>query len=185
MRAPFRSALPRVVVVRVVTMAAGGLLMACAAKHAGELSTTSAHSTTDAHSRHHGCDRSDQDSTSVAHAPLFLVCAVDTPARLREQRLRSDFNPQLYDRACYSATLTVIVDAAGMPEPGSVHVVRYTNAAFADATVSTVPGFRFQPAVRAGTHVRQIFEWTSSLVVRRVSAVGSDVSQPMIGRAPC
>jgi hypothetical protein len=160
------------------------IVAGCAAKHASEPAATGARAAGDAHSRRHACDRSDQDSTSVAHAPLFLACAVDKPARLREQLLRSDFNPQLYDRACYSATLSVVVDASGMPEPGTVRIIRYTNRAFADATLATVPGFRFEPAVRAGTHVRQIVEWSTSLTVRRVGPSESPL-QPMPGRPPC
>jgi hypothetical protein len=169
------------------------LALVCVAACAGRSSADPQHAvapareagTTGHGRRGRSCDRSDQDTSSYAHAPLYLTCAVDVPARLVEQRLQPDFRPDMHDRACYSARLTVAVDVMGHPEPGTVHIVRYTDRAYAQAVEAAVPGFRFEPARLEGEPVRQVFDWVTSLTVRRVGPSDYGPLQPMPGRAPC
>jgi protein TonB len=50
--------------------------------------------------------------------------------------------------------IQVIIDARGLPEPGSETVLAATDSAFADAAARVVAGSCFSPAKRDGQPVR-------------------------------
>jgi hypothetical protein len=128
------------------------------------------------------CDRSDQDSTGVAHVPLHRACAVDVQVRPLENRVRPDFQPPSHDGGCYSAMLEIFVDTSGAPEPGSARVMRTNNAGFAGAVLATIPTFRFTPARLGGTAVRQIFEVSMAMTTHAGSRAAGPPAQR---RPPC
>jgi hypothetical protein len=130
------------------------------------------------------CDRSDQDTSSVPHSPLFHACAVYSPAHVvRSTNL--NFRGEARDRACYSAVVTVAITATGVPEASTVHVVRSTSRDFAEAAVAMLLAARFEPARLGGEPVRQLFELHTALTVHRVEPSSYGPLQPMPGRAPC
>jgi hypothetical protein len=131
------------------------------------------------------CDRSDQDSSSYAHRPLYRACAVDVKARPKVDGGQPLFTPPRGDGLCYFVAIEVAVDTSGLPEPGTARVVRTNDDMFASAVMSTVPGYVFTPARIGGTAVRQIFDLSMALMTFPArSATRTGPIGPMAGRRP-
>ena len=133
------------------------------------------------------CDRSDQDSSSHAHLPLYRACAVDVRAKPRRNGIRPDFQPTVRDRGCYSVVVEMVVDTAGGAEPGSARVLRTNDTKFAQSVLFTIPTYRFEPARIGDAPVRQIYELRTALMTRMVrTSEGGGPQRPMPGsRPPC
>ena len=108
------------------------------------------------------CQLSALDSAYLDGGPVYRECAVDTPARLLDSRVTSDFqagDPRFGGRQCYSAVIAFVVDTAGAPEPQTVRVVRTNDQSFADALIRVLPRLHYQPARKNTKPVRQIDEY--------------------------
>ena len=157
----------------------------CSAKQTS-LSPAGAGAQAEAPADSKACDRSDQDSSSYAHAPLYRACAVEVRARPKVNGARPDFTPPIKDGGCYFVAIEVAVDTAGVPEPGTARVLRTNDTMFANAVMSTVPTYVFSPARIGGTAVRQIFE-LSTAVTTYASSSRANPAGPvgaMAGRRP-
>jgi len=106
------------------------------------------------------CALRSRDSTYAVAGPVYRDCAVDRQAKQTNTDLRPDWRPSAAAprNGCYFAELEFVVDAAGKPERGTASIVRTNDPTFADAWLATVPSWRFEPAVRGGTPVRQIVD---------------------------
>ena len=106
------------------------------------------------------CALRSRDSAYAVAGPVYRDCAVDRPARQTNNDIRPDWRPSspAPRNGCYFAELQFVVDAAGRPERGTVNIVRTNDQTFADAWLTTVPNWRFEPAVRGGVPVRQIVD---------------------------
>lgn len=100
------------------------------------------------------CDRSDQDTSTVAHVALYQACAVDVSARPIGQRPPA-FRPTT-GRTCFFVEFEVVVDTAGTAEPGSMRILETNDMSYARAARALVPTMRFTPAHRDGRPVRQV-----------------------------
>jgi hypothetical protein len=157
---------------------------ACSAKHPapavpGERAESAAESKP--------CDRSDQDTTSRAHLPLYRQCAVDVKARPKTNvGARPDFTPPMRDGGCYFVAIEVAVDTSGTPEPGTARVLRTNDSMFANAVMSTVPTYAFTPARIGGAAVRQIFELSTAMTTYASKSAANPMGPtgPMAGRRP-
>jgi TonB family protein len=55
-----------------------------------------------------------------------------------------------------SVDLSFVVDETGRVTPGTVRLVSFTTAAFAQAVLDIVPRFRLEPATIGGCPVKQL-----------------------------
>ncbi len=99
------------------------------------------------------CDGYDIDRSWVRRAPVFQPCNVDEPATAI-QRTPTGYHP--LDCKAASATLLLVVDAAGVPEPRTIRTVESTSDDFAKAAINAIRRWRYTPAVKAGSKVRQV-----------------------------
>jgi hypothetical protein len=125
------------------------------------------------------CALRSRDSSYAAAGPVYRDCAVDRQAKQTNNDVHPDWRPssQAPRNGCYFAELEFVVDAAGKPERGTASVVRTNDQTFADAWLTTVPSWRFEPAVRGGVPVRQIVD-------SRKTAMTSVVLVPAGGPLP-
>ena len=54
----------------------------------------------------------------------------------------------------------MVVDTAGIPEAGTIRLQATSNDAYGQAVLAAVEHFRFSPALRQGTKVRQLSVFT-------------------------
>lgn len=157
---------------------------ACSAKHSPAPSAAGERAESAAESK--PCDRSDQDSSSVAHLPLYRECAVEVKARPRGTGARPDFTPPKTDGGCYFVAIELVVGTSGQPELGTARVLRTNDSMFANAVMSTLPTFGFTPARIGGVAVRQIFELSTAMTTyaSRSAATPAGPVGPMGGRRP-
>ncbi len=96
------------------------------------------------------------DRAWLRGGPVYQPCGVDAPAEAI-RRAPTGYHP-LDCKDVASATLLVVVDAAGVPEPRTVRVVRSTSADFATAAGNALRQWRYTPARKGGRKVRQIVQ---------------------------
>ncbi len=134
------------------------------------------------------CPLAATDSTYLVSGPVYRDCAVDRRAHLRNPQVRPDFQaPQLPPggSACYSVVIELVVDTAGVPEAGTAHVVTTNNPVLADAVLSTVPRWRYDPARIGGAPVRQIVRERRVVGVQVVAVPAGAVPSPPSRRPLC
>ena len=102
------------------------------------------------------CPLTQGDSAFLARGPVYRECAVDTKAKLITSSAHTNFTPSPAGPRCYAIDLEVVVDTLGRPEAQTAHVIRATDPAFADAVMSGVSNWRFEPAMLNHRPVRQI-----------------------------
>ena len=98
--------------------------------------------------------------------PVFRDCQVQTKAALLTKDIRPDFRPSTTNTKsgnCYSAELEYVVNEQGAVETKTVRVVKTTDQALADAIISILPQWKFEPAKLNGVAVRQIVSDTYSI----------------------
>lgn len=130
------------------------------------------------------CELTAADSAFLAGGPLYRDCGVDRPAEM--VRGSVDFSPPGNPRRdeCFNAEVEFIVDRDGRPEHGTVRLVRTSHPPFADAVVSSVPGWSYTPAQRNGATVRQVVRERRVLAVRVVTTVTTTSGGAGAGRPP-
>ena len=105
------------------------------------------------------CALRPQDSTFMAAGTVYRDCAVKSKAVLLTTSIHPEFYPSTQGTrgdGCYSADLEFVVDAKGMVETKTARVVRTNSQALAEAVLSILPQWRFQPARLNDEPVRQI-----------------------------
>lgn len=133
--------------------------------------------------RKSSCPLQAQDSVYLAAGPVYRDCAVDRKAEPTAHP-RPAFTPNPA-QSCYSAEVEFVVDATGVPEPGTAHVVRSNSRDFAEALTAVVPQLRFQPAMRDGIAVRQIVEFMQMAATgSAVTPLGSSLPPPVVPLPP-
>ncbi len=93
------------------------------------------------------------DRSWLRQGPVYQPCNVDESVTAI-RRVPTGYHP--LDCANASATVLLVVDATGTPEPRTVRAVQSTSAEFARAAVNALRQWRYQPAVKGGRKVRQV-----------------------------
>jgi len=147
-----------------------GIAVACASATGGRRAT---------------CDLSPSDSVLAQGRPVFRDCNVDRPARFLNNagaRPNLPSSAASMRSACYSADLEFVVDSTGRPETATARLVRTNNQDFAQAVLETIGVWRYEPALRDGTPVRQIV--TTHQAASMMVVVAPAGSGPPAGRPP-
>ena len=119
------------------------------------------------------CELHPRDSTYSAGRPVYRDCAVDRQATLTNANLHPDWTPPTTGRnTCYSVELEFVVNETGRIERETATVLRSNDRSFADAWLTTLGEWRFEPAMRAGVRVRQIATAKRSAQTRVVVVSG-------------
>lgn len=122
------------------------------------------------------CLLSSSDSVFLASGPVYTTCSVDERAKLVESSAREDFRPSIVPGSrpatlCFSAEVRLVVDAAGRVEPETVRLVRSTDPVYGQAVLAGVRSWRFEPARREGTPVRQVVQ-EKRMAALRIAVLG-------------
>lgn len=110
--------------------------------------------------------------SSVVDSPVYHACHTDRAARERGPRPRLEWEPtpgEITDGSCFRADFEFVVDTLGIPEVGTVRVIRSTNPRFTEAARARIGAMRYTPAQRDGRPVRQVVRMSEMAGVRRVS----------------
>ena len=102
------------------------------------------------------CALRPQDSTFIAGGPVYRDCAVTTKAFFLTKDIHPDFHAPERSNGCYVAEMEYVVNEKGAIETATARVVRTNNQAFADAVVSILPQWKFEPAKINDVPARQI-----------------------------
>jgi hypothetical protein len=131
------------------------------------------------------CVSPPRDSTYAATGPVYRDCAVDTKAKSVGTVPRPDFQPTSTRNACYFAELEFVVDKGGRPEMNTATALHTNDRSFADTELATLPSWKYEPAMLAGTPVRQIVieRKTLAIVTVRVPAGSAPPTSPPPGSA--
>ncbi|HVX38753.1 MAG TPA: energy transducer TonB [Gemmatimonadaceae bacterium] len=124
------------------------------------------------HLKTNDCVLAPRDSALIGGRPLYRDCAVSVRARRVSAGTRPDFSPPDHRTGCFSVDVELVVDTAGLPEPGSARVAATNDRDFADAVLQTVGTWRYNPARLDGRAVRQI-------ATEHVTAQTAEVLVPM------
>ena len=95
----------------------------------------------------------------MAGGPVYRDCAVKSKTVLLTRSIHPEFHPTTLGTTrdeCYSAELEYVVDSKGLVETKTARVVRSNSDALAQALMSILPQWRFQPAMLNEQPVRQI-----------------------------
>lgn len=136
------------------------------------------------------CALSPADSAYVTGSPLYLECAVDTPAEAVTAPI--DYVPASVPLrpqpgvTCYTAEVQFVVGTDGRPEPETVRLLRTNDSSLGLALLQGVPAWKYKPARREGVPVRQLVRERRSIALA-VTVSSSRHSRPSTarGRPPC
>lgn len=109
-----------------------------------------------------------QDSTFTVVGPVYRDCAVTTKALLLTKDIHPDFHPPERSSGCYVAEMEYVVNEKGAIETATARVVRTNNQAFADAVISILPQWKFEPGKINDVPVRQIVTAKQQMMTRMV-----------------
>jgi hypothetical protein len=113
------------------------------------------------------CVAAPGDSVFAGGMPVFRPCAVDVQAK-NLMRSSPDYRPSSMRTTCYFADLEFVVDAKGVPEGSTAHVVRTNDQGYADAAVASLPRWKYEPATIGGQPVREIVSDKAKMSVMNV-----------------
>jgi hypothetical protein len=110
------------------------------------------------------CPLTSNDSVFAARGPVYRQCDVDKRARwINREAVRTNYRPPPPPVArrgsgtiCYDGELEFVVDERGLPELETARVLRATDPEVGNAVLQSLPQWRFEPAQKGGTPVRQI-----------------------------
>ena len=100
---------------------------------------------------------------------VYLACQVDREAREARNNARLNWEPaggEIRANACFRAEARFVVDAAGVPEPGTAVLVSTNNSGFGAAVLAMVPDLRYAPGRLNGRPVRQVVTYRETVGVR-------------------
>ena len=132
------------------------------------------------------CALAAADTVYLATGPVYRDCAVDVRARIIGQRAaptdyRPTATPARGDR-CIVAEVQFVVDPQGVPEAGTARVVRADDPGLGEAVLRVLPQWRYSPAQKDGSAVRQIVRERSAIAIAftvvRVSGSGGGTLPP-------
>jgi hypothetical protein len=102
-----------------------------------------------------GCAPVASDSARFGSEPTFAACEVDRAARLlRTARVSAPHFPSGVD--CLVAEFEFVVDARGTPVLATARLLAASTPEFGVAARSSLPRWRYAPALRGGQPVRQL-----------------------------
>lgn len=136
--------------------------------------------------REAACPLTQRDSVFLGGGPVYRDCAVDIKAK-RITSPRVEYRPTTPGNNCYAVEFQVVVDTTGKPELGTAQIVRATDRSLADAVISSLQGWRFEPAKLHGAHVRQIAVEKYTIATATVVVPAGQTPSPSMrrpGRAP-
>jgi hypothetical protein len=111
------------------------------------------------------CPGYDVDPAWLRRGPVYLPCDVDQPATAIHRTPTGYHSPDCENA---SATVVVVVDTAGIPEPRTLTAVHASSAAFAKAAINALRHWRYTPALKDGRKVRQVTRQRFDLQCRQV-----------------
>ena len=114
-----------------------------------------------------GCALRPQDSTFAGGGSVYRDCQVKTKALLLTKDIHPDFRPPTSGTksgGCYSAELEYVVNEKGEVETKTARIVKTNNQAFAEAVISILPQWKFEPAKLNDVPVRQIVSDKQSMM---------------------
>ena len=116
------------------------------------------------------CALTSTDSSYIGGAPLYLECAVDTPAEAVSSRLIYDpptraASPPQPGVTCHTAEVEFVVGVDGRPELRTMRLVRTDDHTLGQALLRSVPGWTYSPALLGGGTVRQLVRERRAVVV--------------------
>ena len=99
-----------------------------------------------------------ESSTTRTMSAIEALHTRESAARLQEGTMRPIYPAGEERRETAGGTVVAefVVDSTGRVLPELIRVVGATNAAFADAVRTAIPGERFRPAYLGGMAVRQV-----------------------------
>lgn len=157
---------------------------------ASSILATAACASSPARTASDGCALGPADSAYTAGSPLYLECAVDTPAEVVAAPIdyvpASRPLPARPGVTCYTAEVQFVVGMDGRPEPETVRLLRTNDSALGLALLQGVPAWRYKPARRDGMPVRQLVRERRSIALA-VTVSSSRQSRPSTprGRPAC
>lgn len=105
-------------------------------------------------------------SASPDSTPLYFEYQVDEPVTVKRGQLI--YPPELKAKKVGgSVVLLFVVDSSGHVERGSERVVRSSRPEFTAAAMTMLGSARLTPAVRKGSHVRQVVQQAFVFAPRR------------------
>ncbi len=131
------------------------LLAGCAHSHAAPSSAAAPSA----------CQGYSIDRTWLRRGPVYQPCDVDQPATAI---LRTPTGYRPVDCANASATVLLVVDTTGVPEPRTVKAVQSTSRAFGEAAVNALRQWRFSAARKGSAKVRQVVQQRLDFTCRQV-----------------
>lgn len=107
------------------------------------------------------CGLAPADSVFLAEGPVYRGCHVDRQARLLNPNVAIDFRPSRTPQPnsgslCFRTDLEFVVGPDGRAEAAGARVVQSTDAEYTRAVLASLPAWRYEPALRNGSPVRQI-----------------------------
>ena len=123
------------------------------------------------------------DAVFAATGEVFRECSVDRPARLSTNSIHPDWSPTPSRTGCYFVDLEFVVDTAGKPETATARAIKTNERDLADAYLATLSQWKYEPAQRGGTKVRQIITEHRAAQVGRVVVAGT-AGSPRSTRPP-
>ena len=110
------------------------------------------------------------DSAWLANGPVYRDCEVETPAKRRGDPPRLALDPARLgsDSACKRVTLVFVVDTRGTVELASVRATVSDHPDLEAAVRATLPALKYTPALRAKHPVRQVVEYSRSVLTPQV-----------------
>jgi len=113
--------------------------------------------------------------------PVYQACQVDREAKERGFTPRMDWTPpvgDLRDGSCFRADFEFVVDTLGVPEVGTIHDIRVTDASLQEAVRDVIRRLRYEPAQLKGGPVRQVVAYSQTVAVRRVVTSSRNATPP-------
>ncbi len=101
----------------------------------------------------------------LRQGPVYAPCDVDDPVSAIH-RVPTGYVP--LECANVSATVVLVVDTTGTPEPRTVKALRSNSKDFARAAVNALRQWRYRPAIKDGRKVRQVTEQRLDFACRQV-----------------
>jgi hypothetical protein len=132
------------------------VLLCAAAIVAAGCASAGRHSATTPRPRR-GCELRSTDSVFLADGPVYRGCAVDVQVKNLTRGTGPLTAPPGPTRdGCNFVELAFAVDTTGVPDTRTAHVVSTSDRGYADAVLSTLPTWKYEPARIGHSAVRQI-----------------------------
>lgn len=129
------------------------------------------------------CALRPQDSTFSVSGTVYRDCAVTAKAVPLTKDIHPDFQPPQKSGGCYVAEMEYVVNERGVIETKTARVVRTNNQAFAEAVISILPQWKFEPAKLNDVPVRQIVTDKQQMMTMMVAMPAGSSSSAAAAKA--